>query len=74
MDIETDGSNAYSLARAYNYANNASSCSLDIRRVNVVNALRMRVGHNARRLVLRRLVAKHHGAQAEGGDLEIAFA
>jgi hypothetical protein len=29
-------------------------------------------GHDARRVLKRRLLAEHHGAQAEGGDFEVA--
>jgi hypothetical protein len=32
------------------------------------------VGHDGRRIVSARLVAKHHRAQTQGGHLQIAFA
>jgi hypothetical protein len=45
-----------------------------IGRVDEVHALRVCVGHNARGLGGVGLVAKHHGAQAQGGDFQVAFA
>ena len=40
--------------------------------IDVIDAVGMGIGHDGLRLGLRRLVAKHHGAQAQGGHLQIA--
>ena len=45
-----------------------------VARVHVVHAVLARMGDDGRGLGLVRLVAEHHGAQAQGGDLELALA
>ena len=51
-----------------------SALGVHIGRVDVVHPLGMGIGHDGGCLFTRGLVTKHHGAQAQTGDLEIAFA
>src|ERR1035437_4083795 len=43
-------------------------------RVNEIHAMRLGIGHDGRGLIMPGLVTKHHGAQAQGGDLQMAVA
>ena len=51
-----------------------TSFGIHVGGVDKVHALSVGIGHNGRSLVSGGLVAKHHGAQAQGGNFEVAIA
>ena len=51
-----------------------SAARINIGRVHVVHALVARVGHYRGRLIAPSLVTKHHGAEAQCGNFQMAFA